>query len=696
MRFDFARIGILQPKLKVSQANDAYEQEADTVADRVMRMSLSDLAISATIPVNHKRIDATREGCEMKNEEEGKLNISREASSISDLGATGEITNEINNVRSSGGSSLDTSAKEFMESRFGYDFGNVRIHAGNLAARSAESLNALAYTVGNHIVFGEGQYQPNSLEGKKLLGHELAHFVQQNGNTESQNDFIVPGKHVAISETIQRQPKEDSARHDYPWIGRIDNTWSAALRKSPKKSADAPHANTLADLPRGTELTVVHRENGWLIVKVTIDGKPVQGFVSQELVTYVRPSAFKVPEIIIEVKFPSLAEAFVELKKAEKRKAREGSAFNPTEEDQSRIDRAIIVINATKKYVVDESTYIVTFARKAGVKTEIDTIEDFILFVEQVEKQYPKASPKEIASEVRQLWFSDVNWEILLASEGIYEGRGKDVDIETEPNPIASQFNMLTLAPGAGSKQFDTRMGKVDIGHVMAGIDARLSGFPSSYPLAHLVKRGHSDRDAVLKYDTLKEATGGDSIDFVTWSGDLGQAYAEYLVDRYVKGNTAASLSKFATDKAPQEELLGDIHGYIAVEVHRTSASLSPTGTEQKVSNVLRDLYLVEKSATGGNTYKKYFERVSGRSSVDLKTFVTERSLRFAKPWFAKKAVEHRGKWKSKGWTAAGILENAMKEFDNKHVINEKSAAPADKIETLVDNLLKNIAAPIK
>ena len=615
MGFDFARIGILQPKLKVSQPNDAYEQEADTVAERVMRMSLSDLAISATIPVNHKRIDPTCKGCEMKNEEEGKLNISREASSVSDLGATGEITNEINNVRSSSGSSLDSSAKEFMESRFGYDFGNVRIHAGNLAARSAESLNALAYTVGNHIVFGEGQYQPNSIEGRKLLGHELAHFVQQNGNTESQNDFIVPGNHVAIGETIQRQLREDPAP-----------------------------------------------------------------------------------------KFPPLAEAFVELKYAEKRKAREGSGFNPTEEDQSLIDRAIRVINATKKYVVDESTYTVTFARQAGVKTVIDTIEDFILFVEQVEKQYPKASPKEIASEIRQLWFSDVNWEILLASEGILKGRGNYVDIETEPNPIASQFNMALLAPsalissmffGGRSKQFDTRMGKVDISHVMAGIDARLSGFPTSYPLEHLAQRKHSDREAWLKYNTLKEATGGDSSDFATWSGDLGQAYAEYLVDRYVKGNTAASLSKFATDLAPQEELLGDIHGYIAVEVHRTYASMSPRGAEEKVSNILRDLYLVEKSATG-NIYKKYFERVSGRSSVDLKTFVTDRSLRFARPWFAKKAYEHRGYGGSKGRTMGGILEKSMKLFNDKHDENEKNAAPADKIETLVDNLLKNIAAPIK
>jgi hypothetical protein len=66
-----------------------------------------------------------------------------------------------------------------MESRFGYDFGRVRIHTDERAARSANSVNALAYTIGYDIVFGEGQYQPNTLDGIRLLAHELAHVAQQ-------------------------------------------------------------------------------------------------------------------------------------------------------------------------------------------------------------------------------------------------------------------------------------------------------------------------------------------------------------------------------------------------------------------------------------------------------------------------------------------------------------------------------------
>ena len=61
----------------------------------------------------------------------------------------------------------------------GFDFKGVRVHADEKAADSARSLNALAYTVGQHIVFGERQYQPQSVAGRKLLAHELTHVVQQ-------------------------------------------------------------------------------------------------------------------------------------------------------------------------------------------------------------------------------------------------------------------------------------------------------------------------------------------------------------------------------------------------------------------------------------------------------------------------------------------------------------------------------------
>jgi hypothetical protein len=193
VNFNFANI---QTKLKVSQPGDVYEQEADRIAEQVMRMSsISDPIITSNMLQNHERIDRRKcSACKMKEkdeeEEKKNLDISRKSSTISNLETTtDEITNDISNIRSSEATPLDANTRGFMESRFGYDFSNIRIHTDETAAKSAYSVNALAYTVGNDIVFGEGQYKPNSLDGRKLLAHELTHVVQQKGSAGIQRRF---------------------------------------------------------------------------------------------------------------------------------------------------------------------------------------------------------------------------------------------------------------------------------------------------------------------------------------------------------------------------------------------------------------------------------------------------------------------------------------------------------------------------
>lgn len=83
-----------------------------------------------------------------------------------------------------------------------YDFGQVRVHTDAQAAHSARAVGARAYTVGRHIVFGEGEYLPKSTAGNKLLAHELTHVVQQNGDMFSQNPLNI--REFAGSNTIQR------------------------------------------------------------------------------------------------------------------------------------------------------------------------------------------------------------------------------------------------------------------------------------------------------------------------------------------------------------------------------------------------------------------------------------------------------------------------------------------------------------
>ena len=191
--FDFAKTGIIQPKLRVSQPKDVFEQEADKVAEQVMRMTdPSGSVMPQGAAIDEERIARKCAACKMKEEEgEGEeedknLQISRKPSTTtidaSGLEASYKTTNEIDNIRASSGSLLDANTGEFMKSRFGgYDFSDVKVHTDRRAATSAQSVNALAYTVGNDIVFGEGQYAPNTLQGRRLLAHELTHVIQQSG-----------------------------------------------------------------------------------------------------------------------------------------------------------------------------------------------------------------------------------------------------------------------------------------------------------------------------------------------------------------------------------------------------------------------------------------------------------------------------------------------------------------------------------
>lgn len=99
----------------------------------------------------------------------------------------------VHEVMASPGHALEESTRAEMEQRFRHDFSRVRVHTDARAVESADAVDALAYTVGNHIVFDQGQYAPNTSSGRHTLGHELAHVVQQRGNETSMTSAIALG-----------------------------------------------------------------------------------------------------------------------------------------------------------------------------------------------------------------------------------------------------------------------------------------------------------------------------------------------------------------------------------------------------------------------------------------------------------------------------------------------------------------------
>jgi len=168
----------IQPKLTINQPNDVYEQEADAMADKVMRME------QPGVQLKQLPISSVQRKCEHCEEEEKKMQ--RKEINGKETAAGSNFENYVGSLNN-GGQSLSTEARNFYEPRFGYDFSNVKIHTDTVAAKSAQSINALAYTSGNDIVFNNGQYSPNTESGKKLLGHELTHVVQQKGGTGINN-----------------------------------------------------------------------------------------------------------------------------------------------------------------------------------------------------------------------------------------------------------------------------------------------------------------------------------------------------------------------------------------------------------------------------------------------------------------------------------------------------------------------------
>jgi outer membrane protein OmpA-like peptidoglycan-associated protein len=158
----------VQTKLTVNQPWDRYEREADQVAYEVAR---------------------------------GGTSKRSSISSLSDGSAAREKAPEVvDEVLRSGGEPLDASTRHLMERGFGHNFGHVRVHTDVRAAESARAVDALAYTVGQHVAFQAGKFAPATAEGRKLLAHELTHVLQQQSIAQE------IGPQLPIRAVLQRQP----------------------------------------------------------------------------------------------------------------------------------------------------------------------------------------------------------------------------------------------------------------------------------------------------------------------------------------------------------------------------------------------------------------------------------------------------------------------------------------------------------
>lgn len=236
-------VPLIQAKLKIGEPNDQYEKEADRVADQVMRMpdpvaagAPADTGASGSgNQLGNGSLDIQRmcTGCAMDEEDTlQRKPLSNTPTPLRISGLNGPIAarfplainspviqrmemddedsdDEMVQMKSveggaavpavspgveagvnslkGGGRPLSQSTRAFFEPRFGVDFSGVRVHTEGRAASVAQSVQAKAFTMGRDVVFGAGEYAPGSGQGRRLLGHELTHFIQQRGTSGLQS-----------------------------------------------------------------------------------------------------------------------------------------------------------------------------------------------------------------------------------------------------------------------------------------------------------------------------------------------------------------------------------------------------------------------------------------------------------------------------------------------------------------------------
>ena len=174
--------GLIRAKLSVGSPGDIFETEADRTAERVMRMSLP---VCPECPEREEKEEQLRTKSissqvtpEDLSERTARKEISAKEALNQSPAFTPRLESRIHSLNGSG-HLLSDSTRTFFEMRFGVNFSQVRIHTNFQAAEIAQSMKARAFTLGQDIVFGTGQYAPQTYGGNFLIAHELAHVVQQ-------------------------------------------------------------------------------------------------------------------------------------------------------------------------------------------------------------------------------------------------------------------------------------------------------------------------------------------------------------------------------------------------------------------------------------------------------------------------------------------------------------------------------------
>jgi hypothetical protein len=147
---------------------------------------------------------------------------------------------QVTDVLASPGMPLETGVRTTMEARLGHDLGRVRLHVDPTADLATRAVDALAWTVGSHVAFAAGRYSPNTVPGRELLAHELAHVVQQSADTRADSSGLLAVSHP-------KDPVETEASE----FARPDTATGGVTAEGMAGRQDRIRVRPLAPLPFG-------------------------------------------------------------------------------------------------------------------------------------------------------------------------------------------------------------------------------------------------------------------------------------------------------------------------------------------------------------------------------------------------------------------------------------------------------------
>jgi hypothetical protein len=583
--------------------------------------------------------------CASCEEEEKHEKLARKESGVAS--PVPAIPSIVHDVLRSPGVPLDGSSRAIMEPRFGREFSYVRIHADSAAAESARRVNALAYTVGSHVVFGANQSPGRN---PQLLAHELVHVEQQRGASapvpEKVSEVNAPEEIEAdrIADRVMSGAPNETAHAAAPRISRWVSCESGPVGMTLGSNCPPREPGEIARSRSGLSVgSITAPEEGEIVFGFTIgssnasglaadptwhtfsagiasalsDRWEILGFTDCEGAESLNTGLRQDRATKVLAQLPAAAKSQID--SATGAAMTDCVASNDSESNR-KFNRSV-VFRRTSRTVTFQNEHVTGLQCPTTSAITATDLADYVALMKCAETRMGK-STREMLTVFRQIYYGKP-WSNSKTSLW---------DRVIRCSPAVGDPRSALGAPLFDSLKNSQEIGGVDVGHVFAGLEAMTCPTADvSFPVAG----GLVDVIADMPNEV-----------FATWGGDLGAAAAAHVAcdqlgsaaaskDECGKVAPPQSLRFYFDHHAPSQDLEGDIDPFVIRASEKgISCGSSPGVTftpSRAISDMFEDAYINSTSKLGvahQNRYQCLLEllgatisgkRVTNRSAVKAK-----------------------------------------------------------------------------